>query len=187
MREPGNNPLKAWAKEYEEAPFFFEQKSDHGSRLIAWSEEPDQTRRAFYAIIESLPWEVEVLLKISVDRSPDDKPLWSRYHGSFNRSHLIKIIQANEDYVFSNGMHQLCLKDPESDRYLAFDEHGIFFLYSPRDGDADLFKSLGFESRYAEPLYGIPHFQHTGPDAETMEMKFITELGLEKANSDLDK
>ena len=113
MRDPGDNYLKAWAKEYEEAPFFFEQKTDRGTRLIAWSDEPKQTQRAFYALVESLPWEVEVLLKICVGRDSADKALWSRYHGTLDRSRLIKAIQANERYVFSDGMHQLCLKDSE--------------------------------------------------------------------------
>jgi hypothetical protein len=187
MREPGNNYIKAWAREYEEAPFYFEQKSERGSRLIAWSEEPNQTQRALYAIIENMPWEVEILLKICAPSEDAGKPLWSRFHGSVSRAQLTKAISENEHYVFSDGSHQLCVKDPESHRYMAFDEHGIFFVYAPREEDANLFRNLGFENRYAEPLYGIPHFKHIVPDSEKMEMKFITDLSLRKANSDLDK
>lgn len=187
MRDPGNKHLKAWAEEYTEAPFFFEQESKYGPRLVAWSEEPDQTKRAFYAIVDRLPERVEVLLKISVGKSPEDKPLWTRYCGIVKRDELLEVVKANEPYVFSDGMHQLCLKDPASDRYLAFDDHSIFFLYLPLPEDAELFKTLGFENRYAEPLFGVPHFQHTAANSEKMEMKFITVLGLQKANSDLEK
>jgi hypothetical protein len=187
MREPGNNYIKAWAREYEEAPFFFEQKSERGSRLIAWSEEPEQTQRALYAIIESMPWEVEVLVKICAPSEGAAKPLWSRFHGSVNRSELTRTIHENEQYVFSDGAHQLCVMDPETHRYMAFDEHGIIFIYAPKVEDADLFRKLGFENRYAEPLFGIAHFKHVVPDSEKMEMKFITDLGLRKANSDLEQ
>ena len=187
MRDPGNSHLKAWAEEYTEAPFFFEQESKYGPRLVAWSEEPDQTKQAFYAIVERLPQAVEVLLKISVGKSPEEKPLWTRYMGTVDRHELVRIVKENETYVFSDGMHQLCLKDPGSDRYLAFDDHGIFFLYLPLSEDMEIFKTLGFENRRAEPIFGVPHFQHTAADSEKMEMNFITKLGLEKANSDLEK
>jgi hypothetical protein len=187
MREPGNNYLKAWAREYEETPFFFEQKWKGGVRLIAWSEESDQIQKALYAIIESLPWDIEVLLKVSAGDGPDGKPLWSRYHGNVNRSQLLEVIQANERYVFSDGSNQLCVKDPNSDRHLAFDEHGIFFLYSPLPLDTELFEKLGFEQRYAEPIFAMPHFKRALEDSEQMEQKFVATLQLNRANSDLDK
>lgn len=187
MRDPGDNHLKAWAREYEEAPFFFEQQSSRGPRLVAWSEESDQTKKAFYAVLERLPEKIDVLLKISVSESTKEKPLWARYCAVVARDQLLKVVKAHEQYVFSDGMHQLCLKDPDSGRYLAFDDHGIFFLYSPLPEDVELFKKLGFENRFADPLYGAPHFQHTNADSEKMEMKFITALGLERANSDLEQ
>lgn len=187
MRDPGNNYLKAWAGEYEETPFFFEQTSDVGRRLVAWSEQPEQIQEAFYAIIENLPWDTNVLLKICVGKDGDNAPLWSRFHGRVSRSRLIEVIQANEKYVFSDGSHQLCVKDPDSERCLAFDEHGIFFLYGPLPEDVAKFKAFGFEERYAEPIFSMPHFQRTHVDTEQMEQKFVAALQLEPANSDLDK
>ena len=188
MRDPGNNYLKAWSGEYEERPFFFEEKSDLGTRLIAWSEEPEQTQRAFFAIIDTLPWDMAVLLKICVGRNEEQhKSYWARYHRVLNRSELIRAIQANEKYVFSDGMHQLCLKDPEGDRCLAFDDHGILFIYSPQPSDAELFRGLGFEERYVEPLYAKPHYQITPKNSEAMQQKFVADLQLETVESDLDR
>ncbi|HTR40839.1 MAG TPA: hypothetical protein VMH87_04425 [Pseudomonadales bacterium] len=187
MRDPGNNPLKAWARDYEEKPFYFLQQSKHGKRLVAWTEEPEQTKRAFYVILESLPAVVQVLVKIAVKRTPDNQTLWSRFHGEIDRWQLIKAVQENEKYVFSDGMHQLCVKDEETGRYLAFDDHSIFFIYEPTAADADLLKSLGFENRYAEPIYAQPHFQRTDNNSEEMEAKFISDLRLERAHSDLDE
>jgi hypothetical protein len=187
VRDPGNNYLKAWAKEYEEAPFFFSEKSDQGARrLVAWTEESTQTQQAFYAIIEKLPWELDLLLKICVGHGQKEKPLWARYHGLVNQSQLIHAIQENELYIFSDGMHQLCLKDPQSDRYLAFDDHGVFFLYSPLPEDVELFQSLGFNQRHAELIFSAPHFQCTPPDSDKLEKKFMTALKLKQVNSDLD-
>ena len=185
MREPGENQIKAWSRDYEETPFFFEQKSKTGPRLIAWAEDPTLTKGVFYKILDAFPQEIEILLKIEF-REPNSKPLWSRYYKLVEKSLLIDEIRKNETYVFSDGSHQLCVKDPNTSRYLAFDEHGIFFLYSPTAEDVRVFRSLGFEPRYAEPIFSKPHFQHTPPEAEKLEMKFVTALRLEKANSDIE-
>jgi hypothetical protein len=186
MREPGENRIKAWSREYEETPFFFEQNVKAGHRLIAWAEDSTFTKRAFYRILESFPQTIEVLLKIGFSDNADTKPLWSRYHGLVDKWRVTQVIQENEIYVFSDGAHQLCFKEPQSDHYLAFDEHGIFFLYAPTAEDDEIFRSLGFESRHAEPIYSKPHFQHLPPEPEKLEMKFVSQLGLIKANSDLD-
>ncbi|TAK98599.1 MAG: hypothetical protein EPO07_11770 [Verrucomicrobia bacterium] len=186
MRDPGNNHIKAWAREYEEEPFFFEQDSAHGKRIVAWSEEPDQTKGAFYSLIEAFPDEIEVLLKISAEIGLDGKPLWSRFYGLLQREHAISVIRSQEEYAFSDGMNQICIKDPNSEKYFAFDEHGIFFVYSPHSDDMEIFRSLKFGERYAEPIYSMPHFHHTSEESEKMEMKFVTSLGLKSDDSDLD-
>lgn len=186
MRDPENNLIKAWAKEYEEAPFVFEQESEFGNRLVAWSEEPKMNRNAFYGLVKLLPKKLAVLVKISAGSNDGGEPIWSRFHGEVDRKKVINVIEQNEIYVFSDGMHQLCLKDPASDRYLAYDDHGIFFVYSPTAADKELFQELGFEQRFAQPIYSMPHFQHVPPNPEGLEMKFISELGIERTHSDLD-
>jgi hypothetical protein len=188
MRDSENNKLKAYAREYEETPFFFEKTSEHGAMLVAWSGDRQQVQSAFYEIVERLPWDVNVLLKIAVGEGPSsNKPLWVRYHDRVDRSRLIMAIENNAEYIFSDGMHQLCVKDPESDRYLAFDDHGIFFLYQPLLEDTEFFETLGFKQRKAKLLFEIPHFHVTPGNSEELAKKFIAELQLHMAESDLDK
>jgi hypothetical protein len=79
------------------------------------------------------------------------------------------------------------VKDPECDRYLAFDDHGIFFLYQPLLEDAEFFETLGFKQRKAKLLFEIPHFHITPRNSEGLAKKFIAELQLDMAESDLDK
>jgi hypothetical protein len=186
MRDPGNNHLKAWSREYEEKPFCFQQDSEHGKRLVAWTEESGQIKNAFYSLLENFPDTVDILLKISAGESPEGRPLWSRYQGEISLWQLVKSVQENEIYVFSDGMHQLCVKDPDSGHYLAFDDHGIFFVYEPMLQDAEVFWSLGFENRYAEPIYVLPHFQHLVADSERLELRFVSDLQLQKVKSDLE-
>lgn len=186
MREPSKNSLKAWAREYNEAPFYFVQTFKQGVRLVAWSDEPRQIKTAFYQLVDLLPVTVEVLLKISVGTEGNGPRNWSRFHAKIGRRDFSRVVRENEDYVFSDGMHQLCVKDSKSAHFLTFDDHGIFYIYLHTPADVEVFRSLDFEPRSAEPIYSIPHFQHVSPNSETLEMKFVTELGLERANSDLD-
>jgi hypothetical protein len=186
MREPGENEVKAWAREYNESPFILEQKIDVGYRLVAWSEDLVLTKKAFYRISDTFPQTVEELPRIEFRENPESKPLWARYYGIVDRWRVFDVAQKNEIYVFPDGAHQLCIKEPEKDWHSAFDERGIFFLYLPTPEDADAFRSLGFEARHAEPIHSKPHFLHVPPDSEKLEMKFSEELQLTKANSDLD-
>lgn len=182
MKEPTGKSIKAWAKEYEESPFFFEQDSRHGRRLVAWSEQSDQVKSAFYALLKLLPSAVGVLLKVSAGKT-DSKPLWFRYHGNVDREDLQKVVRQNESYVFSDGMHQLCFRDPDTGHYFALDDHGILFVYEPTDADADVFRSLGFEKKYAEPLYSAFHYHRQLNDSENLKAKLIRELGLVEIHS----
>ena len=145
-----------------------------------------QIKKAFYGILDLFPSSVEVLLKILAGELGNDKLKWSRFHGLVEQWFLVRVVQENEIYVFSDGMHQLCVKDPESNHYLAFDEHSIFFIYSPTEKDVEVFRSSGFEPRCAEPIYSMPHFQSTPPDSEILEAQFVGVLKLEKANSDIE-
>src|SRR5256885_1711403 len=99
MRNPPIEHLKAWAEQYEETPFYFEHKSEFGKRLVAWSEESAQIKRAFYSVIGRFPESVAVLLKISAGKAPEGKPLWHRYRATVNREHLTNVIKSNEVYI----------------------------------------------------------------------------------------
>jgi hypothetical protein len=184
MHDTSTNGLKAWAKQYQESPFFFEETSEFGSRLAAWTEDAGQVKRTFYAVLDEFPQIVDILLKICTNRSPDGETEWSRFHGVVDRKLLTGTVRENEVYVFTDGMHQLCIKDPESERYLAFDDHSIFFFYEYTAADVEIFRSHGFEHRTAKLLYSTPHYQITPPNSEKLERKFVTELGLEKVSQD---
>ena len=183
VKDPTGNSIKAWAKEYDESPFFFEQESRYGKRLVAWTDDPDQIEKAFDALLNLLPETVGILLKVCIGKTEKNQPIWSRYHGNTGRLKALQVIRQNKKYVFSDGTHQLCLRDPNGDHYFALDEHGIFFVYGATTADADVFKVCGFEHRCAEFLYPTAHFHHTDADSESLQARFVEELGLSKLES----
>ena len=186
MREPGNNLIKAWSREYNEPPFYFRQNFDQDSRLVAWTEEPEMIRAAFYRILESMAKIISVKVKICTEKTDDGKTIWTIYQGDLAKSVALDTIRQNEAYVFSDGMHQLWIKDTEARRYLVFEDHGVFNLYFPNSGDEELFRSLGFQNRFANPIFSAPHFHCTANSSETVEMKFVSDMRLKffSANSE---
>jgi hypothetical protein len=184
MDQPPQNALKAWASEYGVRPFFFIQTSQARKRVIAWSGDAEQVKSAFYRLLEHFPFDVEVMLKIMFSLE-DQEPQWQKFHAHVNRTQLIQAVQQNELYVFSDGMNQIWIRDTETKEYFAFDEHGIFFIYSGSTAFSETLTELGFQEKYEDPIYSRSHFHHRPAQLEYMEMKFVSELNLKKVDSDL--
>jgi hypothetical protein len=183
VRDPGNNQLKAWSRDYNEPSFFFGQNFTKGSRLIAWTEEPEMMKAAFYKIVESMTSNISITVKICSERDETGKTKWAAYHGNPQKNHALDVFRQNESYVFSDGMHQLWIKDGETGRYLVFEDHGVFNLYFPKVDDEELFRSIGYHKKFADPIFSMPHFHRTEENSKQMEVKFISELGLQPENT----
>ena len=182
MREPAGNGIKAWAPDYHESPFCFEEKFEKFTRLVAWSDDPAQIQHAFFAIIELLPDPLEILLKVAAGQADEGEPLWQRFSAMRRRDVFTAAVRANEFFVFSDGAHQLTLKDPAREHYLTLDEHGMFFVYEPVPANLEIFRTFGFADRKASLLYAMPHFQRVSTD-DTPQRQFINALGLLPAQS----
>jgi len=143
-------------------------------------------RSAFYKILESMSEAVSVKVKFCTEKHDSGKILWNVYQRHVQRGFALGVVRQNEDYVFSDGMHQLWIADTIKHRCLVFEDHGVFNLYSPEKTDEELFLSIGFEKQYAEPIFSTPHFHHTGRNAKVNELKFISDMGLESVGTEAD-
>lgn len=184
MHQPSGNGIKAWAPDYHESPFFFEEQFEKFNRLVAWSDDPAQIQRAFFATIALLPDPLEILLKVAAGQAEDGEPLWRRFSGVKRRDAFLEAVRANEFFVFSDGAHQLTAKDPAREHYLTLDEHSIFFVYQPTPANHEVFRSLGFAGRRSQLVYALPHFQRVSDHGE-FQRRFIQSLGLLPATSPL--
>jgi hypothetical protein len=184
MRNFPENSVKAWADDYRADPFYFVQTSADRTRIIAWSGNPDQVKNAFYALLDHFPFDVEVILKVML--SPEqNEPQWHKYHAEINLSKLTDGICKNESYVFTDGTNQFWVRNPETKEYFAFDDHGVFYIYSDSPTFPELFGSLGFQEKLMSPIYSKPHFHHRPADVKRLERNFVSDLNLEKVASDI--
>jgi len=177
MREPAGSGLKAWAPDYPEEAFCFLQQFDALHRLVAWSPEPARIQQAFFGLVDALPDPLEILLKVEAGRAEDHEPLWQRYSGIKRREKFCSAVRANEFFVFSDGAHQLTVKDPEREHYFTLDEHGVFFVYAPAEVDRGVFEACGFPARESRLIYEYLHY-HRVPANPALQQQFIRELGL---------
>lgn len=177
MSTPAASGIKAWAPGYAETAFCFEQRFEALTRLVAWSGVPIQIRQAFDALVATLPDPLEVLLKVEAGRAEDGEPLWWRFSGVKRRAAFEAGVVANEFFVFSDGAHQLTVKDPAREHYFTLDEHGIFFVYAPTATQREALDRLGFAAREAPLLHAWPHY-HRVSSNPALRDQFIRELGL---------
>ena len=72
---------KAARPGYAPAAFYFKQTVESGRvRWVAWARNATGTRAVFTALLRLMPDEVEVLLKLDWEDTPDG-PVFTRYHG----------------------------------------------------------------------------------------------------------
>ena len=184
MQEPTGSGIKAWAPDYHEPPFCFLQQFETLTRLVAWSGDAAQIQRAFFALLDQLPDPLEILLKVAAGQAEDGEPLWTRYRGMKRREAFVAAVRANEFFVFSDGAHQLTVKDPAREHYLTLEEHGIFFVYAPTPANLAAFRENGFAEREAPLLYTLPHFQRVSSDP-ALQRQFVQALGLLRTTNSL--
>ena len=92
-------------------------------------------------------------------------------------------MRKNEPFIFSDGAHQLCIRDMNSDEVLALDEQGILFVYSEAPHILELLERNGFENRKEELLYDVPHLHIWTQESRELAEKLIEALNLERVGS----
>ncbi len=170
-------------EEYAPSPFFHEEvyyleDETTSTRIVAWSEDLAQMRRLFFRILKTFTPTVEVLLKVYVDEDENgENTIWDHYYADMEHDRLIRGVTDNEAFVFRDGGHQLCVRDLDTDEYIALDDHGLLFLYSEDPVYYGLFRECGFELREDEIIYMLPHY-HSMLEDDACD-RFIRGLGLE--------
>jgi hypothetical protein len=101
------------------------------------------------------------------------------YDGDVTKEQLIVALDKYKNLIFHDGYHDLILRNPITEDYIAFDEHGLISIYS-KDDYTDTLNQLNVSYKADENLiYDFDHW-HYGPANRSEDLKnLITELRLE--------
>ena len=89
-------------------------------------------------------------------------------------------MKKNEFYIYSDGMHQLCIRDFNTDEYIALDDHDILFIYSNSQENVRILKNNNFEKRKEKLLMDLGHWHREPKDSKKLVEVLIKEMNLEK-------
>lgn len=166
---------KAVVEAYSPKPFFFKDEEDFGTRYVAWTSGLAQLKQLVHAILKEFPEEIEILFKLQLD---SEKDKFKRYHGYLSKTLLLEVIHEYELYIFSDGMHQLCVRRKDTGEYFAIDDHGILFIYSDSEDTVDLCLENGFENRNEKLFFEQPHWHYSPSDSDNIRDIVIEKLSL---------
>jgi len=162
--------MKATKNKYNEAPFFFTEKSDYGKRTIAWHSDEAAQRELFLILLSGMNEWIEYLFK--EDTGGEGFERWVRISGGMYKSDLLKLIKKHEKWFFTDSIFQFYCREPKVRGYFAYDENGIFIII---DKDVKvLLTDLGYSNKKVELLSYTPHFSPKG--CEKQLSKFKNEL-----------
>jgi hypothetical protein len=162
---------KAELETYAEAPFF---KPDPRriAECVAWTGGAEQQEKVFWKLAELIGDRIEYLLKETVDQNGDEM-VWRRVSGGIFRSDLVEVIGGDSELFFHDSGFQFCARSPETDDYFAYDEHGIFWIYSKDPRYLAHLREAGLAERDVPLICDFGHWHVRPKNAEERLEKFI--------------
>jgi len=166
-------PIKCAARGYAPGPFYLVQSNGNEKRYVAGFTDKDRIKLFLFAFIDGVT--DEVLVRI-VDGPGDDDPVG--YTGPVDKALLKRMIDKHELVIFHDGMHDLMIRDAVSGDYLAFDEHGLIYLYTSRD-TSGLMQGHGLQYRAnGRLIHEFDHWHVSPPNAPDLLVDLVRDLAL---------
>ena len=163
---------KAELNGYAEKPFYKTDKDFDQVRIIAWAGNADQQAQLFGLLAEVVDKRIDYLFKEENDRN-EDGIVWRRISGGILYEDLKTVVESDVDLFFHDSGFQICLRIPESEEYFAYDEHGIFWIYSNNKGFLKVLEQSGLSEKEAPLICDSAHWHVRPKDAERRLENFI--------------
>lgn len=165
-------PIKCAANGFVKNPFYLIQSNGEEKRFVASFQDKKGIQ---HFLNEFIGQSEKIQIKI---RDFDDPENPIDYNGQASQLKVKEILDKYE-FIFHNGFHVLMLRIPENGDYIAFDEHGLIFIYADKDYSMIL-KNYGLShDENAKLIYEVDHWHYSKTtDKEDLKI-LIDEIGLE--------
>lgn len=170
-----NQPIKTVAKEFTNEAFYLIQSNGMDKRYVVSLRDKIRIRTLLAGFINQSENEIQIKIR---DLDNPDNPI--DYFGLLGKLKLHELMTKHEDVIFHNGYHDLMLKNSNSGDYIAFDEHGLIFIYTNQDY-SEILKNLDAEYKPEEKLiYEFNHLHYCLPEGREKLADMIKDFALEK-------
>ena len=126
-------------------------------------------------MIELIGDRIEYLLKEHIDED-EGRLIWRRTSGGIYPKDLRSVVESDSELFFHDSGFQFCARSPETGDYFAYDEHGIFWIYSEDSRYLKKLRKAGLEERDAALICDSPHWHVRPKDAKERLECFINTL-----------
>lgn len=169
-----DKPIKCASKDFKTSPFYLIQSNGSDKRFVASFQDGKKIKQFLTFFIDQSLGDLQIKV-----RDFDDKENPIDFEGLATKSKLKPTLDKYEEVVFHDGYHDLMLRRPETGDYIAFDEHGLVFIYT-QDNYSDTLDKLGLTYKANEKLiYQFDHWHYRPANGRQDLKNLIDELGLE--------
>lgn len=169
-----NKPIKCASKDFKTSPFYLIQSNGSDKRFVASFQDREKIKQFLTSFVDNTSEKLQIKIRDFDDReNPID------FSGQATKSKLKTVLDKYNEVVFHDGYHDLMLRRPETGDYIAFEEHGLVFIYT-RDNYSDTLEKLGLTYKANEKLiYEFDHWHYRPANGRQDLKNLINELGLE--------
>ncbi|MBC7865498.1 MAG: hypothetical protein IAF38_21160, partial [Bacteroidia bacterium] len=123
-----NIPIKCASRDFTKDSFYLIQKNGKGKRYVISLKDKIRIRTLLAGFINQASEEVQIKIW---DLESRENPVG--YSGTVSKKRVHQVMTRFEDAIFHNGYHDLMIRNSEKGDYIAFDEHGLIFIYTNED------------------------------------------------------
>lgn len=160
---------------YSEEPFFKIDTDYEQVRIIAWAGGAEQQEQLFWSLAEVIGERIDYLFKEEIDADAKGS-VWRRISGGILFEDLKSVVEIDTELFFHDSGFQICLRIPDSEDYFAYDEHGIFWIYSRDERFRQSLEQVGLSERNASLICDSGHWHVRPKDAEQRLERLIETL-----------
>lgn len=169
-----DKPIKCVSTDFKANPFYMIQSNRYEKRFVASFQSGDKIKDFLTLFIDWTADELQVKIRDFADiENPID------YDGLAKKSLLKGMLDKFEELIFHDGFHDLMLRRPETGDYIAFDEHGLIYIYT-QDNYSNILEGFGLTYKSTEKLiYQFDHWHYRPSNGRQDLESLVNELGLE--------
>lgn len=170
-----SRPIKSESADSVKDPFYLIQSNGPNKRYVLSLRDKTKISTFMAGFIDETESEVQIRI-----RDLDELENPTEYSGEANKSRLHEMMAKHDEVIYHHGKYDFMLRNPDTGDYIAFDEHGLLFIYTDQDYSEAL-DNLGAEHRPDESLiYEFDHWHIGLPDGQEKLEALIKELDLVK-------